>query len=243
MHKNEAARKMQKEPLDSKEVRNIKIFCTVMGVANAIFIITATIVWSPYEWPIFLGLGMLGSAPAFIGNAGMTLTGTWGNPGQPMDFGKNFIDGKRILGEGKTWKGFFGGIIVGITIGLALILIYIPLTIAVKGLPPANWARLGLVDLNEVLFFTEPTALNFIIRTILLAIGGCVGDAVGSFIKRRFNKPRGAQFFILDQIDFLLIAYLCAYIVFPLPWYYMLTILLFTPLVVVLNENSSNTFI
>jgi CDP-2,3-bis-(O-geranylgeranyl)-sn-glycerol synthase len=205
-----------------------------MAIANAIFIITATIVWSPFEWPIFLGLGMLGSAPAFIANAGMTLTGTWGKPGTSMDFGKNFIDGKRIFGEGKTWKGLIGGMIVGSLIGFVLILIYIPLTIAVKGLPMTNWDQLGLVTMEEVLFFTEPTALNFILRTILLAVGGCLGDAVGSFIKRRFNKPRGAQFFILDQIDFLLIAYLCAYIVFPVPWYYMLTIILFTPLVVVL---------
>ena len=118
----------------------------------------------------------------------MTLTGTWGKPGRPMDFRKNFIDGKRILGEGKTWKGFFGGIIIGSAIGMVLILVYIPLTMAVKGLPLSNWDQLGLVTLNEVLFFTEPPVLNFVLRTILLAIGGCVGDAVGSFIKRRFPK-------------------------------------------------------
>ena len=222
--------------LDPKEVRNIKIFCLIMAVANALCIILMTIFWSPYEWPVILGLGMLGTVPAFVGNAGMTFVGTWGEPGRPMDFGKNFIDGKRILGKGKTWKGFFGGIIVGSTASFLFVLIYFPLTNAVVGLPPFNWERMGIVDLNEVLFFTQPPILNLILRTILLAIGACVGDLVGSFIKRRFNKPRGAQFPLLDQIDFLLIAYLFAYAVFPLPWYYILTISIFTPLVVVLSN-------
>ncbi|HIH72167.1 MAG TPA: CDP-archaeol synthase, partial [Thermococcaceae archaeon] len=36
----------------------------------------------------------------------------------PMDFGKSFVDGKRILGDGKTWRGFFGGLFTGILIGV-----------------------------------------------------------------------------------------------------------------------------
>ena len=207
-----------------------------MGIANIICIILMTIFWSPYEWPIFLGLGMLGTAPAFIANAGMTFTGTMGGPGRPMDFGKNFIDGKRILGEGKTWKGFLGGILIGSTVSWLTVLIYFPLNTAILNLGPAEWARLGKVTLDEVLFFTDPPLLNLIFRVILLAIGACVGDTVGSFIKRRFNKPRGAQFPILDQIDFLVIAYLFAYAFFPLPWYYIVVILLFTPLVVILSN-------
>ncbi len=36
-----------------------------------------------------------------------------------MDFGKNFIDGKRIFGNNKTFRGFFFGWGVGIGVGLA----------------------------------------------------------------------------------------------------------------------------
>jgi len=52
--------------------------------------------------------------PAYCTNAVPVLAGG----GQPMDFGKNFLDGKRILGKNKTFRGFFFGLVVGIAIGL-----------------------------------------------------------------------------------------------------------------------------
>ncbi len=36
-----------------------------------------------------------------------------------MDFGRNFVDGKRIFGNNKTFRGFFFGWGVGIGVGLA----------------------------------------------------------------------------------------------------------------------------
>ena len=33
---------------------------------------------------------------------------------KPIDFGKKFIDKKRIFGDHKTWKGLFGYIILNI---------------------------------------------------------------------------------------------------------------------------------
>lgn len=35
----------------------------------------------------------------------------------PIDFGKNFFDGKRIFGNGKTWNGLILGIFVGTLVG------------------------------------------------------------------------------------------------------------------------------
>ena len=35
-----------------------------------------------------------------------------------MDMGKKFSDGRRILGDGKTTRGFAGGLIVGTIVGL-----------------------------------------------------------------------------------------------------------------------------
>ncbi len=36
-----------------------------------------------------------------------------------MDFGRNFVDGKRIFGNNKTFRGFFFGWAVGFFVGLA----------------------------------------------------------------------------------------------------------------------------
>lgn len=38
----------------------------------------------------------------------------------PIDRGKKFIDGRRILGDGKTIEGFISGVIVGTLVGLIL---------------------------------------------------------------------------------------------------------------------------
>ncbi len=39
----------------------------------------------------------------------------------PIDCGKNFIDGKRILGDGKTVEGFVFGTLAGFLIGLIIL--------------------------------------------------------------------------------------------------------------------------
>lgn len=53
--------------------------------------------------------------PAYCANATPVLAGG----GTKMDFGKNFVDGKRIFGNNKTFRGFFFGWAVGIGVGLA----------------------------------------------------------------------------------------------------------------------------
>ena len=52
--------------------------------------------------------------PAYCANAAPVLAGG----GTRMDFGKNFIDGKRIFGNNKTFRGFFFGWAIGIGVGL-----------------------------------------------------------------------------------------------------------------------------
>jgi len=52
--------------------------------------------------------------PAYCANAVPVLAGG----GQPMDFGKNFVDGKPVFGKNKTFKGFFFGLTVGVAVGL-----------------------------------------------------------------------------------------------------------------------------
>jgi CDP-2,3-bis-(O-geranylgeranyl)-sn-glycerol synthase len=53
--------------------------------------------------------------PAYCANATPVLAGG----GTPMDLGKNFLDGKRVFGKNKTFRGFFFGWTIGIIVGLA----------------------------------------------------------------------------------------------------------------------------
>ncbi|MDY6931740.1 MAG: CDP-2,3-bis-(O-geranylgeranyl)-sn-glycerol synthase [Halobacteriota archaeon] len=95
----------------------------------------------------------------------------------PLDFGKNFVDGRRILGDGKTYRGFIVGAFSGILVGLfqnVLIRIYNP--------------------------FAMPY-LN-IIGIICLSFGSMFGDTAASFVKRRIGLDRGELFPFVDQLDF-----------------------------------------
>jgi CDP-2,3-bis-(O-geranylgeranyl)-sn-glycerol synthase len=52
--------------------------------------------------------------PAYCANAVPVIAGG----GRPMDFGKNFFDGKPVFGKNKTFRGFFFGLAVGVAVGL-----------------------------------------------------------------------------------------------------------------------------
>jgi CDP-2,3-bis-(O-geranylgeranyl)-sn-glycerol synthase len=56
--------------------------------------------------------------PAYCANAAPVIVGG----GPPMDFGKNFVDGKRVFGRNKTFRGFFFGLTVGFLVGLIEVL-------------------------------------------------------------------------------------------------------------------------
>ena len=53
--------------------------------------------------------------PAYCANAVPVLAGG----GFPLDFGKNFFDGRRLFGKNKTFRGFFAGLAAGTAAGLA----------------------------------------------------------------------------------------------------------------------------
>lgn len=106
--------------------------------------------------------------------------------GKPLDFGRKFIDGRRILGDGKTIRGFFGGFIGGILIAHIQILI----------------ERFFKFSIYSSLGYSE-----FTILIILLSLGSMVGDSFGSFIKRRLGFERGKSLPVVDQLTFLMFAY------------------------------------
>jgi CDP-2,3-bis-(O-geranylgeranyl)-sn-glycerol synthase len=54
--------------------------------------------------------------PAYIANATPVIF----KGKKPIDFGKNFIDGKRIFGDGKTFEGFISGLFFGTLTGIIM---------------------------------------------------------------------------------------------------------------------------
>ncbi len=113
--------------------------------------------------------------PIYVANSSPVVLGG----GMPLDLGMNFFDGKRLFGDGKTIRGFVGGVLAGTLAGGICALVY-----------------------QSPFFMTEP--LQFF-AGFVLSIGTLCGDAFGSFIKRRLGFDSGKPF-LLDTIMFLLVA-------------------------------------
>ena len=107
--------------------------------------------------------------PAYIANASALLVGG----GTPIDFGKNWKDGKRVLGDGKTWRGLISGAFIGMTCGFGL-------SVVAKY---ANMSEFSFLGLNDFLGFP---LMILIIGSI--CFGALIGDIIKSFFKRRFGK-------------------------------------------------------
>ncbi len=66
--------------------------------------------------------------PAYVANATATVLAKFNILGlkRPIDSGRYFFDGRRILGDGKTWQGLILGTLAGTTVGAA----YLPVSIS-----------------------------------------------------------------------------------------------------------------
>ena len=124
----------------------------------------------------------------------------------PIDKSKKFR-GERLLGDGKTWEGLLGGIIFGVFVGSLQIYwqTYIP-------------SEIGLTTMTFPIIF-------------MLTVGTMAGDIGGSFVKRRMRMKRGERALFLDQLGFLLMAFL-----FTWPFYMprldmMVILVLLTPII------------
>ncbi|MDD4244581.1 MAG: CDP-2,3-bis-(O-geranylgeranyl)-sn-glycerol synthase [Candidatus Methanomethylophilaceae archaeon] len=139
-------------------------------------------------------VGLWVFVPALLPNPAAVIFGG----GKPVDFGRTW-KGKRILGDGKTWRGLFGGAFAGVAIGLMQIgIAYLFDSPDLWGFGPL-WSSIGIL-------FT-------------LSFGAVLGDMGGSVIKRRMGKERGAEMPILDQYDFLIGAFLLTALFYP-NWIY-----------------------
>ena len=126
--------------------------------------------------------------PAYVPNNAAVLAGG----GRPLDGGRTWGD-RRLLGDGKTWRGTAVGTLVGITLAAGLNVAAAPLGSAVGFSLPT---------------FPPAGALG-------LAAGAMAGDIAASFLKRRSGRARGAAFPGVDQLDFVVGALLCAFVFAP----------------------------
>jgi CDP-2,3-bis-(O-geranylgeranyl)-sn-glycerol synthase len=171
-----------------------------------ISIIELLIIISEAVWVIF---------PAYIANSSAVIFGG----GKPVDFGRNYRDGRRIFGGGKTWCGFFGGILAGVGFGFGQII--------------CTWFSFP----NH--FWGYGTAPNAFFIAVLIPLGALLGDLLGSFIKRRRGLTRGEKMVGLDIYD-LILGVIILLLIFEFDWFYrnfldgfriiaLITVLVLTP--------------
>ena len=136
---------------------------------------------------IFSGLAALWiMLPAYVPNSAAALFGG----GRPIDLGQTFSDGRRIFGDGKTYRGFFGGVLSGVLVGLIEI-----------------WAAAA--------FSLGTLPQQTFLSVTLLATGALLGDLAKSFLKRRLGKDRGESWFLADQYDLVVGSFLLILIIDP----------------------------
>jgi CDP-2,3-bis-(O-geranylgeranyl)-sn-glycerol synthase len=127
--------------------------------------------------------------PAYIANASAKLLGG----GTPIDFNKKYKDGKRILGDGKTWNGLIIGGFIGVVAGFAM----------ATAAPIIN--QILFENNVDTLTVTDFFGFPFMIPIIAsITYGALLGDIIESFFKRRRNIKRGQDWIPFDQLDFIL---------------------------------------
>ena len=137
--------------------------------------------------------------PAYFSNGGALAFGG----GKPVDFGKTDEKGNRWIGDGVTWRGIIAGTIIGTITG------------AVQGyFGPDIISAIGQYLITPII-----TDINSgILIGFLLGFGALLGDAIGSFLKRRIGIGRGKPAPLLDQLDFLIVALILVSFVVKLNW-------------------------
>ncbi|MFX1274006.1 MAG: CDP-2,3-bis-(O-geranylgeranyl)-sn-glycerol synthase [Promethearchaeota archaeon] len=202
----------KRRELTAEEKKSKKIALILTLVFLCLFLIeimVTSIIYSFADWIALLLFAILLIFPAYLSNAAMVIVGG----GRPIDGGRCFKNGQRILGDHKTWNGLIKGpLYIGIPISFAIFLLLMVLWPFIKLIPDT------MIPLNTYFFYKYPFYYEFyfiggtlplgililLIRIILSSYGAAFGDLIGSFIKRRLNYKSGAPFWVVDQLDFAL---------------------------------------
>jgi len=148
-------------------------------------------------------------SPAYAANSLPVLFGG----GKPIDFGRYCRDGRRVLGDGKTWRGFVVGLFFGYLMGLL-------------------WYFLSMSGPLSQTYYGIDFRMPDPFFGLYMGLGALLGDMLASFLKRRLGLERGQRLWGLDQLDFLIGAAVFAYLLaptFPI-WQSLVAIAVITPL-------------
>lgn len=151
--------------------------------------------------------------PAYLANVSALAFGG----GKPIDFKHNFPDGRRILGDGKTWKGAIIGVLVGIGIGVIQGLVSVYVIAGFNIYSPLMEYYYDILPVNII---------QGALFGLILSSGAIIGDLCGSFIKRRINIKRGGSAPLLDQLDFVIGALLFASLFITIPFDFLVLIII-----------------
>ncbi len=166
-------------------------------------------------------LGMISAAlmvlwlylPGFLANTFAMMWGKWlpktGYGPWPIDGGRNWKDGNRILGDGKTWNGLIGG---ALTSGLMSMLIVMQM-----GEPTAMSDTSATIFINPLTGYegnwwdTGSHLTSAFILGTFLGFSCLVGDSTGSFFKRRRGLKRegdvSSKAPLLDTLPFAIMVF------------------------------------
>ena len=146
--------------------------------------------------------------PAYVAN----LSGLAFGGGTPVDGGKECKDGRRLIGNGVTWKGFQNGTIIGTLVGVLL------------GIIGTFFGDLSVLTGGIINLPVYGSVVGGLVLGFLMAFGALFGDLVGSFIKRRIGLQSGEPAPIMDQLDFVVGALVLSLFVVRISWKFFLII-------------------
>ena len=173
-----------------------------------------------YEYVFF---ALLYGLPIYMCNSFANLSKFIPWLGTPVDFNKNWKDGRRVFGDHKTWRGILFGIIFGTLTGVLIWYLC--------------FFRFPLFEMNPNYtlgtsitgYPVYPWYIGF-----FMSIGDHAADLAGSFIKRRMNIESGGALPLYDQGSWVVTGVLLA-----LPfswglaniWWFFLILVIVTPLI------------
>ena len=152
--------------------------------------------------------------PGFLANTFAMMWGKWlpktGYGPWPIDGGRNWKDGNRILGDGKTWNGLVGG---SMTSGVLCMII-----VSLMGdVPNSSNVDSGifahpLTGFEGTWFDIGGDMFSAFILGTFLGFACLLGDSTGSFVKRRRGLKREGEISskapLLDTLPFAIMVFL-----------------------------------
>ena len=157
--------------------------------------------------------------PAYLANTGAMLFGKWipdkiGFDNHKIDAGRIHSDGNRLLGDGKSWEGLFGG---GVFSG---ILVMIAHYIWEENTPPSDRPFIDpllISDSSDWFWIGNEWVAAFVLG-FTLGFSCMLGDMAGSYVKRRQGLKREGEVSskapLLDTLPFAIFIFLAAAIFF-----------------------------